>query len=158
MRIVRDVAVETDPLKHLARLSRSELAEAHRAGACPSPQEFGGVADGLVLTTPIVRGLRLWRGKTFDANADGSVTGLNRLGIGGFERRRYRFEARVAPSLFGDREVLYLDHDLPVNPFYIRRFHDELVRVDERTYLATSHYRVGDRLIHLCYFAVHTPA
>jgi hypothetical protein len=81
-----------------------------------------------------------------------------RAGTGPVEIRRYRFTARVAPSLFSDRDVIFLDHDDPENPPYIRRFHDELVAVDEGLYLAASHYQPGDDLRYLCHFALAKPA
>ena len=114
--------------------------------------------DGLVLTSMVLRGLRLWRGKAFGAGADGSLGGLNRLGVGPFEVRRYRFTAYVGPSLFADREVLLLDHDTAANPPYIRRFHDELVQVEDGLFLATSHYRVNGELRLAAYFALVTAA
>ena len=111
-----------------------------------------------MLTSPVFRELRLWRGKVFSTSESGEVTGLNRIGVGPMEVRRYRFTARVGRSLFSDRDVLLLDHDTAANPPYIRRFHDELVRVDDGLYLATSHYRVRDELRLLCYFALATDA
>ena len=82
------------------------------------------------------------------------MVGLNRLGVGPMEIRRYRFTARVARSLFSDRDVIFLDHDDPGNPASVRRFHDELVAIEEGLYLATSHYRTGERLRYLCHFAL----
>lgn len=78
-----------------------------------------------------------------------AVTGFNRLGVGRLEVNRFQFTARVAQSLFSDREVVFLDHDSANNPGYVRRFHDELVAIDEGLYLATSHYREGERLRYL---------
>jgi len=85
------------------------------------------------------------------------VSGLNRLGFGPLETRRYSFTARLARSLFGDREVIFLDHDIPSNPSRVRRFHDELVRIEDGLYLATSYYRHGDDLRYLCHFALAKP-
>ena len=42
--------------------------------------------------------------------------------------------------------MIFLDHDDPGNPASVRRFHDELVAIDDGLYLATSHYRTGERL------------
>jgi hypothetical protein len=130
----------------------------HSAGSCPDAAALTGVLDGAVLTVslaaPGVRGLRLWRGKVFDDRTSGVASGLNRLGAGPWETRRYRFTARRAQSLFSERDVLFLDHDRSDNPSYIRRFHDELVHVADGLYLATSHYRVGGGLRLLAYFAL----
>lgn len=115
------------------------------------------------LARPVVRSLGVWRGKVFSRDASGQVGGLNRLGLGPLEVRRFRFTARIAPSLFGERDVVFLDHDSPANPAYVRRFHDELVQVEEGLWLATSHLRrgghpgdghPGDGLRYVCHFAL----
>lgn len=146
----------------LASLRDAELRQLHANGICPHAADLYGEMDGAVLTgplaAPLVRPLRLWRGKVFDHDSNGTVTGRNRLGIGPLEIRRYRFTARVAPSLFDDREVVFLDHDRPENPPRIRRFHDELVEIEPGLYLATSHYRTGEDLEYLCHFALSAAA
>jgi len=142
----------------LASLRGADLRDLHAKGTCPAVEDLRGVIDGIVLTgrlgAPFVRGLGLWRGKVFERDEHGAVTGLNRLGVGPIEIRRYRFTARVAPSRFDDREVVFLDHDRTENPARIRRFHDELVEIEPGLYLATSHYRTGDDLSYLCHFAL----
>lgn len=139
----------------LAALRRADLRALHASGSCPDPTDLHGAIDGSVLTDPVMRELRIWRGKVFE-NVDGSVSGLNRIGLGPLEIRRYRFTAHVGTSLFGDRDVVLLDHDNDANPPYIRRFHDELVHIDTGLYLATSHYRVNGGLRYLCHFALAT--
>jgi len=147
----------TSSRQRLSDLRGQDLAQLHSEGTCPEPTALSGVLDGAVLTgglsIPGIRELRLWRGKAFDHDSD-TVTGLNRLGAGPLEVRKYRFVARRAKSLFGDRDVVWLDHDRETNPGYVRRFHDELVQVDDGLYLATSHHRSGDDLRFLCYFAL----
>lgn len=144
----------------LASLRGADLSELHAAGTCPRVEDLHGPVDGVVLTGrlggPLLRRLGLWRGKLFELDQRGSVTGLNRLGVGPIEIRRFRFTARVAPSLFGDREVVFLDHDRPENPSYVRRFHDELVEIEPGLYLATSHHRRGGELEYVCHFALAT--
>jgi len=56
-----------------------------------------------------------------------------------------------------DRDVLLLDHYNQDNPFYVRRFHDELVQIDQQRFLATSHYRWRGQWRFLCYFALLVP-
>lgn len=147
----------TSSAERLATLRGADFRLLHTEGTAPSLESLDGVIDGTVLNgqlgRPLVRELRLWRGKVFEHDA-GTVAGLNRLGLGPLEVRRYRFEARIAGSLFSDREVLLLDHDEPANPPYVRRFHDELVEVEEGLYVATSHHWSGDRLRYLCHFAL----
>jgi hypothetical protein len=142
----------------LASMRGANLRELHAKGTCPPVTDLHGTIDGVVLngrlSAPLVRELHLWRGKVFDRDEQGTVTGLNRLGVGPIEVRRYRFTALVAPSLFGDRDVVFLDHDTPRNPSYVRRFHDELVEIEQGLYLATSYYRSGENLKYLCHFAL----
>jgi hypothetical protein len=146
----------------LASLRGADLRELHAGGTCPRVQDLHGAIDGVVLTGslsgPFLRRLGLWRGKVFEQDELGSVTGLNRPGVGPIEIRRYRFTARVASSLFGDREVVFLDHDAPENPSYVRRFHDELVEIEHGLYLATSHHRREGELEYLCHFALARPS
>lgn len=126
----------------------------------PDPGQLRGVLDGAVLTgqlaAPGVKALRAWRGKAFDppTGASKTVSGVNRLGVGPMEFRRFRFTARVGQSSFADRAVVLLDHDQDGNPAWVRRFHDELVEVADGLYLATSHHRAGDRYRFLAYFAL----
>lgn len=130
-------------LDRLARLDRDALDALHRGGTCPDPADLGGVLDGAVLTGPLSaspwRQLRVWRGKVATV-ADGRVSGVNRLGVGPVESRRFTFTARVVDSSFSPRRVLLLDHDAAGNPGWVRRFHDELVELAPGVYLATSHH------------------
>lgn len=144
----------------VASLRGSDLVSLHASGNCPDPARLTGVLDGEVLTgslaLPGVKALGLWRGKAFEEAQAGSATGAgrNRLGIGPAEIRRYRFTARCGRSAFGDRDVLLLDHDQQGNPSWVRKFHDELVEVDDGLYLATSHHRHGDGYRFLAWFAL----
>lgn len=139
-------------LDRLAGLGHQALRALHDAGRCPDPDDFAGVAEGRILHPRYGDLLRLWRGKVFDH--DGRGGGCNRLGIGSFEFRRYRFGARVARSVFRDREILLLDHDRTDNPVWVRRFHDEVVQVRPGLYLASSHFRIQGRLRYAAYFAL----
>lgn len=148
------------PAARLRALRGRDLEALHLSGQCPDPDELGGLMGGAVLTgklaLPGIRSLRVWRGKAFDRRG-GEIGGLNRLGLGPIETRRYRFVVRRGTSRFADRDVLLLDHDHPGNPDWIRRFHDELVRVEPGLFLATSHHRYGDGLRFLAHFALAAP-
>ncbi|WP_069164686.1 hypothetical protein [Nocardia altamirensis] len=137
----------------LNSLRGQELSRLHATGTAPEPGELDGVLDGTVLTPPVIGALALWRGKSV-TTSQGKTAGLNRIGLGPLELRRYHFTTRIGQSAFTGRAVLLLDHNLPANPFYIRRFHDELVRVDAGLYLATTHYLIKNRLRFVCYFAL----
>lgn len=83
----------------LASLRGANLRELHTKGTCPPVKDLHGAIDGVALNgrlgAPFIRELGLWRGKVFDRDEYGTVTGLNRLGVGPIEIRRYRFTARV---------------------------------------------------------------
>lgn len=142
-----------DSFDALARLDLPVLRHAHALGRCPDPGELNGVADGLILDPRWLERLRLWRGKVFTADGKDKSHGINRLGIGPFEFRRYRFHARKERSAFSDRDIVLLDHDLPENPLWVRIFHDELVEMRPGLYLTCSHVKLGGRLRYASYFA-----
>ena len=134
--------MSTSPRSRLATLRGQDLRALHANGSVPSLDELNGSIDGAVLNgrlgQPHIRDLRLWRGKLFEQDEHGAVTGLNRLGLG---------------PLRWDSECPSKD-DNDNNPGYVRQFHDELVAIDEGLCLATSHYQDGDRLRYLCHFAL----
>lgn len=138
----------------LSRLSRAELAQLHAQGRCPDPESLHGIADGLILPVDGLQRLNIWRGKIFHHEAAGLAGGFNRLGLGAFEFKRYRFRVLRTRSVFSDRDVLFIDHDLSGNPGWVRRFHDELVDVSPGLYLASSHLRVRDELRFMSYFTL----
>ena len=103
----------------------------------------------------------LWRGKVFSDDDAGGVRGLNRIGIGPFERRAFRFTAEIRPSELTTGEVLYIDHDKPGNPASVRAYHDEARWVADDLLLAQSHRRVDGELRFICCFGIRiarTPA
>jgi hypothetical protein len=71
------------PAARLAALRGQDVHRLHAGGVAPDPFELSGVIDGAVLTgslsRPVVREIRLWRGKVFTSKR-GEVGGLNRLG------------------------------------------------------------------------------
>ena len=89
--------------------------------------QLDGVAEGLILDPVWFERLRLWRGKVFHSDGWGQASGINRLGVGSFEFRRYQFNARKQRSAFSDRDIVLLDHNRPDNPWWVRAYHDELV-------------------------------
>lgn len=141
-------------MKQMAGMSTEELDQIHAGGSCPHPDDLQGVARGRVFNLPALSPFRLWKGKVFRKNDQGQIGGLNRIGIGPAEVRRYRFIVRIGDSAFSDRKVVLLDHDLPGNPRQYQIFHDELVQLDTGLYLASSHIRKGDSLKYVCHFAL----
>lgn len=140
----------------LRTLSPAELGALHETGVCPAPEELLGTLDGEVLDTTLLRVLHPWKGKVVERDDTGIIGGRNRIGVGPLEIRRFRFTALVGRSLFGDRDVLLLDHDHAGNPAWVRRFHDELVRIEDGLYLATSHHGQAGELRRVAYFALRS--
>lgn len=141
-------------LLDLSRLGRTTLENLHAKGACPDTNSLVGIAEGVILPRGGVERLRIWRGKVFHREEDGLAGGHNRLGVGLFEFRRYRFIASRKRSVFSDRDVVFIDHDLPGNPRLVRRFHDELIEITPGLYLASSHLRVSGDLRYMSHFAL----
>lgn len=137
----------------LATLDLASLRAAHHAGRCPEPCELNGIAEGLILDPAWFEKLRLWRGKVFFAQGQNQSCGINRLGIGPFEFRRYRFTVRKTRSAFSNRDILLLDHNRPDNPWWVRRYHDELIELRSGLYLTCSHLQINGRLRYASYFA-----
>ncbi len=144
-----------EKLKALVAMSRQELDEVHAGGECPDPDDLQELAQGKVFNLPLMSPFRLWKGKVFQRNAEGQVSGLNRIGVEPLEIRRYRFVVRIGDSAFGDRRVAFLDHDLDGNPYQYRIFHDELIKLQHDLCLASSHVRrKNGSLKYVCHFAL----
>lgn len=140
-------------LNDLKRFNIKELNQLFKTGRCPKIESLNSSAKGIVIKPAWFKRLNLWRGKVFNILATGELTGLNRLGIGKIETQRYQFNAHIGKSLFSAQDVLIINHDLSVNPNWVRRYHDEMVQIDAHIYLATSHYRIGKKLKFVSYFA-----
>lgn len=138
--------------QQLKTMDLPALRAAHEQGRCPELSALDGVADGLILDPVWFEKMRLWRGKIFKCDAD-KTTGINRLGVGRFEFTRYRFVARKTQSAFSHRQVILLDHNQKENPWWVRRYHDELVEMRSGLYLTCSHLRINGQLRYASYFA-----
>lgn len=141
---------EIDDLKNLNLKALNQL---FKTGRCPKIEALNGSAKGMVIKPAWFQRLNLWRGKVFNLASTGELTGFNRIGIGKLETQRYQFNARIGKSLFSDQQVLIINHDLSANPNWVRHYHDEMVQIDPHIYLATSYYRMGEKLKFVSYFA-----
>jgi hypothetical protein len=63
----------------------------------------------------------------------------------------YSFKAHIEKSSFNDQPVLIIHHNLTNNPMWVRRYHDEMVQISSHIYLATSHYKIGNKLKFVSY-------
>jgi hypothetical protein len=70
----------------------------------------------------------LWDGKTFGATSDTEGRGINRIQIAGALGRQnlFPFETLFGASEIDGQPALILNYDLPENPPWIRRIHDEV--------------------------------
>ncbi len=68
------------------------------------------------------------------------------------------FHATHAPSVADAAlTVLRIDYDVPENPAFIRRIHDELVDAGDGLLLGRGYYRFGERQWPWVWFALHVP-
>ena len=156
--ITQWMASDSDQRAQLRSLSRSALRGAYNEGLCPDLHLFCGPADGFVLGDGLIARLGVWRGKLFDEQTDlGGISGVNRIGFPRLEFRRYPFTGHIAKSRFRDGDVLFLDHNHPSNPGWVRSFHDEVVQIGDRIFLGQSHRWVQGELKFVSYFVLTFP-
>lgn len=146
-------------LDELRQLDPSQISLLFHAGTTPDLRHFSGAVDGVVLTRGVISALRVWRGKQFHSQSGSvdQVSGVNRLGLGPVELRRFKFTGCIAPSIFSPRNVLFLDHNKDGNPSWVRAYHDEVVDIGEGLFLGRSHIKKHGRLIFVGYFALQLP-
>lgn len=137
-------------LDELARLDTEALEALYRAGRMFDLRALNGAPEGrmLALVGPLGRpgprrrlaGLARaehfpWYGKSFQADSATEGEGINRVVLLG---DKYRFETRVAPSAIDGAPCIFLDYDLPENPFFIRAIRDELRQVGPGLYIGPA--------------------
>jgi hypothetical protein len=73
----------------------------------------------------------IWDGKTFTSSSDEEGSGINRVQIPGAlgKQNLFPFKTHFGPSAIDAAPALILDYDLPENPPWIRRIHDEVREV-----------------------------
>lgn len=76
-----------------------------------------------------------WYGKSFQAGSATEGEGINRVVLLG---DMYRFDTRIEPSAIDGEPCIFLDYDLPENPFFIRAIRDELRQVGPDLYLGPA--------------------
>jgi len=153
-------------LDDLARSTAVELGAVYATGTVPELADLEGSPRGrmLAFAGPLGRGRAFealrrfararyfpWDGKSFASRSDGHGSGVNRVRWLG---DLFRFDTRVAPSRLDGRPCVVLDYDLPDNPWFIRKIHDELRRVGPRLFLGPAMWKArrGERLV--LYFAI----
>jgi hypothetical protein len=173
-----------DPSRNRDRVI-SELEALFRTGEVPDPLPHGFHA-GTYLTTTIwgpadrllwrVADLWMpWLGKSFDASTSSGVNRFDasagipmralwpshrakRAGVDVLEA--FPFRNRVGTGeVDQDLKVYKIDYDFAANPtFIIRHILDEIVQIDDRTFLGRILYRVGTMYHPIGFFALERPA
>ena len=163
------VDLSESPLPHLtladlARMPPSDLAQLYAQGRCPHLPDLDGAPPGRMLAVvgplgrrpgrSVLRRLAAstpfpWRGKSFSSAAEDEGEGINRVRLPVRARDLYRFETRYEPSILDGGPCVFLDYDLPSNPFFIRAIRDELRQVSDGLFLgpALANLGHGHRLV-----------
>jgi hypothetical protein len=179
--MIMQTAYATSPSHHplhdldsLSRMSFDELDALYRTATPPSTMRAAnGALRGRMLAVrwlnaPVARWLRqwaaspsfVWEGKTFAADTDARGTGHNRIRLSGVLGRQnlFPFATSFGPSAIDGKPTLVLDYELPVNPPYIRRVHDEVREVSPRILMGPAMWkRARDKLLVL-WFALDARA
>jgi hypothetical protein len=153
-------------LDDLANKSAIELGGIYAKGAPPTLADLDGSPRGrmLAFTGPLGRGraaagLRRfaespyfpWGGKSFTSRGTQRGDGINRVRVLG---DLFRFETHVGPSKVDGKPCLILDYDLPQNPWFIRKIHDELRQVSPRSFLGPAMWKMRSGAKLVLYFAI----
>jgi hypothetical protein len=87
----------------------------------------------------------VWDGKTFSAVSDREGTGINRVQVPAALGRQklFPFKTSFGPSLFDAAQTLILDYDLPENPSWIRKIHDEIREVSPGLFLGPAMWKTS---------------
>lgn len=84
-----------------------------------------------------------WEGKSFQSEGPEHGTGVNRVSMPRVLGRQnlFPFTTHVGPSLIDGQPAVILDYDLPENPPYIRRIHDEVRLVGAGLFLGPAMWK-----------------
>ncbi|MDX1692609.1 MAG: hypothetical protein R3208_02515 [Ketobacteraceae bacterium] len=146
-------------LEDLSDMSVSELDLLYRQGTLPASMKvLDGTPEGRMLA---VRGIEKtplsgpigffskasafpWDGKSFKAISDNRGTGINRINLAVFKQEWFPFNTVVEPSVIDGKDCIYLDYDLPENPWFIRKIRDELREVSAGLFLGPAMWKNGN--------------
>lgn len=145
-------------LDELAAKTTAELETLYRAGTVPASFDvLDGAPVGRMLTVRKLERGRLgraigrfaasrsfvWDGKSFAATTPTTGTGINRIRLPLLlgEQSLFPFRTSVAPSAVDRAATIVLDYDLPENPPWIRKVHDELREVSPGLFLGPAMWK-----------------
>lgn len=159
-------------LDALARLNGAALADLYAHAEMPADwTDLDGDRVGRMLavrgTGVIAARLRriagapgfVWAGKSFHDSGTPTSGGINRVRLGRAGRHRlFPFETRVGPSAVDGGPCVILDYDLPDNPAFIRKIHDEIRLVEPGLWLGPAMWKTDGAPVHVLWFALDRPA
>ncbi|WP_250655966.1 hypothetical protein [Alkalimarinus coralli] len=98
-----------------------------------------------------------WNGKSFQAKNNKQGTGINRINLTLAQKQWFPFNTVIVPSVIDGKECIYLDYDLPGNPWFIRKIRDELREVSPGLFLGPAMWKDGkESATLLLWFAIDT--
>jgi hypothetical protein len=159
-------------LDELAAMSFDELEAHYRGATVPaSLRPLDGALRGRMLAVrflqgPIANVLRRfaaspgfpWGGKSFSAAGEREGSGINRVRIPSVlgAQNLFPFKTRFDRSVLDGAPAVVLDYDLPENPPYIRKIHDEVREVSPGVYLGPAMWKREGGPALVLWFALDT--
>lgn len=159
-------------LDDLSDMNVEELDSLYRQGSMPSSfKALDGTPKGRMLAvrgidkTPSFAPLSFiskasvfpWDGKSFNAINDTRGNGINRINLTVLKQNWFPFNTVMQPSVIDGKDCIYLDYDLPENPWFIRKIRDELREVSPGLFLGPAMWKTGsDSASLVLWFAIDT--
>lgn len=100
----------------------------------------------------------VWDGKTFTSASDEEGAGINRVQIPGAlgKQNLFPFKTHFGPSAIDGARALILDYDLPENPPWIRRIHDEVREASPGLFFGPAMWKGARERVTVLWFALDT--
>jgi len=100
----------------------------------------------------------VWDGKTFASSSEKEGSGINRVQIPGALGRQnlFPFKTHFGPSAIDGAPALILDYDLPENPPWIRKVHDEVREASPGLFFGPAMWKGAKERVVVLWFALDT--
>ncbi len=100
----------------------------------------------------------IWDGKTFTSSSDQEGSGINRVQIPGAlgKQNLFPFKTHFGPSAIDGAPALILDYDLPENPPWIRKIHDEVREMSPGLFFGPAMWKGAKGRATVLWFALDT--
>ena len=152
----------------LASMNTNALGDLYRRATLPALSLLDGTPRGRMLSvvgverSPLSGALRQfaasprfpWAGKSFSTSDEETGQGINRVRLAGSRHQWFRFETRIEPSAIDAEPCVFLDYDLPENPWFIRRIRDELRQVSSHLFLGPAMWKTDSHPRLVLFFAI----